>query len=117
MANKNTYDESRNELERSIDYGVSYDNINVRNVTFWIVLGLIIVIVMLFGVYNMYTYNQFLSQQQSAISSESHELKQIREEEHRKLNTLELIDEENMRYRIPIDSAITLIATDRYESP
>ncbi|MFO8029037.1 MAG: hypothetical protein R6U28_04180 [Cyclonatronaceae bacterium] len=97
------------ELEDSVTYGVSHDNINLRTVSFWIVLGIVMVVIILFGVYNMYTYNQFLSSQQAAINSEYHELEERRQRDREMLTGFELVDEENRRYRIPVDSAMTLM--------
>ncbi len=98
------------ELEQSISHGVSPDHINVRRVSFWFMAGIIIISVSLFGLYHFYSYNQFLSSQQAAIDTSYEELEKRLEEEQRILNTFELIDEEDRRYRIPIDSAMTLIA-------
>ncbi len=109
---KDQVNKENQDLEKSISLGVSEDNINLKAVSFWIVLGIVLVIIILFGVYNMYNYNQFLSSQQAAIDADYHELYQMREREHRMLNTFELVDEENRRYRIPIDSAMALIARD-----
>lgn len=112
MTKERTY-ENPEELNRSISQGVSSDNINLRTVTFWMVLGILMITVILYGLYNMYTYNQFLSSQQAAINAEYHELNWKREREQEKLNSFELIDEESRRYRIPIDSAMTIIVTQR----
>ncbi len=103
---------SKEEFDRSVSYGVSFDNVNLRTVSFWLILGTLIVTIILYGIYNMYAYNQFLSSERAAINVEFYELKERREQENRKLNTIELIDEEEGRYRIPIDSAMSLIATD-----
>ncbi|MBP3191072.1 hypothetical protein [Natronogracilivirga saccharolytica] len=97
------------DFEDSIQYGVSFDNVNLRTVSFWIVLGIIIVAIILYGVYNMYTYNQFLSSQQAAIEAEFHELEEMRERDQERLHSVSMVDEEEGRYRIPIDSAMTLI--------
>jgi hypothetical protein len=109
---KDTFNKDRQELERAISYGVSEDNINLKTVSFWIVLGILMVTIILYGVYNMYSYNQFLSSQEAAINAEFHELNRMRERDHRMLNTFEVVDEENQRYRIPIDSAMALIARE-----
>ncbi|TVQ74805.1 MAG: hypothetical protein EA363_01215 [Balneolaceae bacterium] len=109
---KDPVNKENQDLEKSIAFGVSEDNIDLKTVSFWIVLGIVLVIIILFGVYNMYNYNQFLSSQQAAIDAEYHELDRMRERDHRMLNTFELVDEENRRYRIPIDSAMALIARD-----
>lgn len=97
------------ELEDSVTYGVSHDNINLRTVSFWLVLGVVMVIIILFGVYNIYSYNQFLSSKQAAINSEYHELEDRRQRERQMLTAFELMDEESRRYRIPVDSAMTLM--------
>lgn len=108
-----SYNNEQEELKRSVSYGASFDNINLRSVTFWLIFGVLLVVIILYGLYNMYSYNQFLTTQETAINTEYQELAERREQEHEKLNSLELIDEENRRYRIPIDSAITLIANER----
>jgi hypothetical protein len=109
---KDNMDKYQKDIEKEISLGVSEDNVSIRTVSFWMVLGIVMVTIILFGLYNMYNYNQFLSSQQAAIDAEFHELKQRKEREHRMLNTVELVDEENRRYRIPIDSAMTLIARE-----
>ena len=109
---KDQVNKENQDLEKSITMGVSEDNVNLKTVSFWIVLGIVLVIIILFGVYNMYNYNKFLSTQQAAIDAEYHELNAMRERDHRMLNSFELVDEENRRYRIPIDSAMVLIARD-----
>ena len=109
---KEQVNKENQDLQKSIAFGVSEDNVDLKTVSFWIVLGIVLVIIILFGVYNMYNYNQFLSSQQAAIDAEYHGLNDMREREHRMLNTFELVDEENRRYRIPIDSAMALIARD-----
>lgn len=111
MANDRS-DKEHQYLEKSISSGFSDDYVNLKTVSFWIVLGIVIVTIILIGLYNMYNYNQFLSSQQAAINAEFHEMNQRKERDHRMLNTFELVDEDNRRYRIPIDSAMTLIARD-----
>ena len=111
MTKERIYKDHR-ELESSIFKGVTHDYVNLRTVAFWMILGIVMVTIILIGLYNMYTYNQFLSSQQAAINAEYHELEQRREQDRQKLSSFELIDEENRRFRIPVDSAMTLIATD-----
>jgi len=109
---KDQVNKENQDLEKSISFGVSEDNVSLKTVSFWIILGIVLVIITVFGVYNMYNYNKFLSTQQAAIDAEYHGLNDMRERDYRMLNTFELVDEENQRYRIPIDSAMTLIARD-----
>ena len=113
MTNENPYKNEQEELEQSISYGVSHDRVNLGTVSFWIVLGTLLVTVILYGLYQMYSYNQFLAVQQAAIQSEFHELENLRRQEHQLLHSFEIVDEEEGRYRIPIDSAMNLIVTDR----
>ncbi len=110
---KEPLNKKQQELENSISLGVSRDYINLRTVSFWMILGVVMVTIILVGLYHMYNYNQFLSSQQAAINAEYHELEQRRERDRQKLTSFEMIDEENRRYRIPVDSAMTLIIRDR----
>ncbi len=103
----------QDKLKSSISLGVTHDYVNLRTVAFWMILGIVMVTIILIGLYNLYNYNQFLSTQQAAINAEYHELEQLRERDRQKLTSFEMIDEENRRFRIPIDSAMTLIASDR----
>lgn len=100
----------REEFESSLLYGVSHDQINLRTVSFWIVLGIVIVVAAIIGVYHMYTYNQFLSSQRAAINAEFVDTEIRRQRDHRMLHSFEVTDEENRRFRIPIDSAMTLLS-------
>ncbi len=109
---KDQVNKKNQDLEKSISLGISEDNINLKTVSFWIILGIVMVIIIVFGVYNMYNYNKFLSTMQAGIDADYHGLNEMRERDHKMLNTFELVDEENRRYRIPIDSAMALIARD-----
>lgn len=109
MSNNPLNEKMREEFESSLLYGASHDRINLRTVSFWIVLGIIIVVLAIIGVYHMFTYNQFLSSQRAAINAEFIDTENRRQRDHRMLHTFEIIDEENLRFRIPIDSAMTLL--------
>ncbi len=109
---KDSFNKENRDLEKSISLGITEDYVNLKTVSFWIVLGIIMVTIILYGVYYMYNYNQFLSSQQAAIDAEYYELNQKRERDHQMLNTFEVVDEESRRFRIPIDSAMALIARD-----
>lgn len=99
-------------LQDAIDGGVMEDKISVKNISVWTVVLTIIVIVLCAIAFNLYKYFKFEQQFQQAINTEYRELNTLKKDALIKLETKELANEEAGLFRIPIDSAMTLIVRD-----
>lgn len=99
-------------LQDAIDGGVMEDKISVKRITVWTVVLTIIVIVLCAIAFNLYKYFKFEQQFQQAINTEYRELNTLRQNAFTKLETKDVVDEEAGFFRIPIDSAMTLIVRD-----
>lgn len=105
----NQYNISESDLEiRAMD-----DKLNIKRITFWAVLGIVIFAVLLGGVYFLYNYNKFVTTQEASMGSEHEQITRMKQESQEHLNSFGVIDEEEGRYHIPVDSAMTIYLETR----
>lgn len=111
MAEQRNPDRNRetDSLGTSINYGAAPDQMDFGAITRWLIGGIIVVAISLVGLYHMFNHYQFRASQRAVIEAEFRDVTERREREQQILNSFEVIDEEKGRYRIPIDSAISLI--------
>lgn len=100
------------DIAESLDYGVMLDNLNIRRLTFWSLLGIALVLIFVFALREMYQYNRQLSQEAASGSTEFYQVNQQKRADTETLNSFGVVDMENGIYRIPIDSAINEMAED-----
>lgn len=103
-------------LQDAIDGGVMEDKISVKRITFWTVILSVIVIVLCAIAFNLFKYFKFEQQFQQAVNTEYRELNNLRQNAFHILETKDVVDEEAGFFRIPIDSAMTLIVRDYKEN-
>jgi hypothetical protein len=103
-------------LQDAIDGGVMEDKISVKRITFWTVILTVIVIILCAIAFNLYKYFKFEQQFQQAVKTEYRELNNLRQNAFHILETKDVVDEEAGFFRIPIDSAMTLIVRDYKEN-
>lgn len=96
------------EISASIQHGVMYDKLNIRRLTFWSILGIVLVLLFIQALIEMYQFNRDISQE-AASSTEFYQVNQQNKEATETLNSFGVVDLENGIYRIPIDSAINEI--------
>ncbi len=96
----------------SLNYGVMLDQLNYKRLTFWSVLGVILVIIFVQGLFEMYEYSQQLTQESVSAESQYYQANQLKQEASEQLDSFGVVDLENGIYRIPIDSAINDIAAE-----
>lgn len=94
--------------ESDLSYGVMHDTHNIKNLTFWSVLGIVIFGVLLVGVFFMFQSNKMLFTEEASVRSEHQHVNRMKQQAEERLNSFGVIDEEQGIYHIPIDSAITL---------
>jgi len=105
-------DVSDEEFTKEIKFGAAYDKLKMGRLTFWTVFGTILVLIMIFGIMEVYDYTIFTNQRNVAEQSTFYEISELKEKDNETLNTFGVVDSENGIYRIPIDSAISITAKE-----
>ncbi|MDI6402227.1 hypothetical protein QLX67_09485 [Balneolaceae bacterium ANBcel3] len=110
--NNNTMEKkySQREFQHDIEEESGYSGIKTASVLF--VWGTLIVAVVLYGLYHFYTYQQFQESQRAALNAEYPDQTERIERDQQLLNSLERIPDSEDRFRIPVDSAFTLLTSD-----
>lgn len=106
------YDES---LESDIDHGVKSDSVYMRRVLFWVIFGIIVFVVVLYGVYQMYVTNKFFFQERAGTAVEFREVNELNRQAQQQLQSAGELDGEEGIYHIPIDSAINIYVREQQE--
>ncbi len=97
-----------NEFTHSIEKGVTDDVLNIKALTFWSIITVIYMIVMVYGGYQIYTYWGFKSKMDLAINAEYKELNSKISADQEHLNTFGIVNADSGVYRIPIENAFDL---------
>lgn len=97
---------------KSVEYGATYDNLNYKRLTFWSLFGTGVIVLFIVAVMFMYEYTRTSSLQTQSERSTFYNIEELRQNDQIKLNSFGVVDPNEGIYRIPIDSAITVIAID-----
>lgn len=97
----------------SIEYGVMLDQLNLKRLVFWSILGTVLVLIFVVALFEINQYNERLIQETTSANSEYYRVNQMKEEAKDQLESFGVVNLENGVYRIPIDSAISEIAADK----
>jgi transposase-like protein len=96
----------------AFEHGVMLDQLNIKRLTFWSVFGIILVLIFVQALFELYEYNQQLTQERVSAQSQYYQANQLKSEARQKLNSFGVVDLENGIYRVPIDSVINEMAAD-----
>ncbi|MDX1586386.1 MAG: hypothetical protein R3222_06570 [Balneolaceae bacterium] len=94
-----------------VKYGATFDNLNYRRLTFWSIFGLATILVFVLAIIYVYDYTMS-SMEQRADRTQYYEIEQLKENDQIILESYGVVDPEEGIYRIPVDSAISLIANE-----
>lgn len=100
------------EFAVAVSHGVMSDELNYNKLIFWSTLGTALVVIFVIGLVYFSQYSLFETQREVSNQSVYSEIKDLKAEQDQQLNSFGVVDLEEGRYRIPIDSAINRIATD-----
>lgn len=100
------------ESSYSVNYGVTPDRLDNRRLFGLIFIGILIVSVMIGGVQILFNYYSYAGSRVAAETAVFFELEDIRARDKELLTTFGVVDSDNGVYRVPVDSAITLILED-----
>jgi len=98
------------EFMESVEHGVEGDDLNYKRLFFWTSIGLVLLAVFLYTLVNMFDYTQFVIGEKTAADSQFSQIHDLKQHEQKVLHSFGVVDQEQGLYRIPIDSAITLVA-------
>lgn len=101
------------EVAESVEYGVMFDDLNIKRLVFWSVFGIILVLIFVKALFEMYQYNTRSIQETVSANSEYYQVNQLKRDARDQLNSFGVVNLENGIYRIPIDSAINEIAAEK----
>lgn len=99
-------------FEDSVRFGVADDVINYRKLFFWSAIGTAVVAVVVTVIINIYDTTMLTASRKAAEKSVYYDIGELREKDQARLGSYGLVDAENGIYRIPVDSAITLIVEE-----
>jgi hypothetical protein len=102
---------SDQEVEESLNHGVMSDKLNYRRLLFWSLFGLAIFVVFVYSLTGMYSYNTFMTQQELNSKTQWTQINELHANEQQQLNSFGMVNADENIYRIPIDSAISLMAS------
>lgn len=97
---------------KSVEYGATFDKLNYNRLTFWSLFGTGVIVLFIVAVMFMYEYTRTSSLQTQSERSTFYNIEEMQHNNQIKLNTFGVVDPDEGIYRIPIDSAITVIAID-----
>ncbi len=96
----------------SVEYGATFDNLNYNRLTFWSVFGTAVILIFIISIMFIHEYTRTSALQRSDESSLYYDINELQEQEKETLETFGVVDPEEGIYRIPIDSAITIMSNE-----
>jgi hypothetical protein len=96
----------------SLNYGVTPDKLNNKKLFGLFLAGIILVVVLVYISMTLFNYYAFTSSQAAAESAVFYEIEDLKAQDKQLLTTFGVIDEESGLFRVPVDTAITLILED-----
>jgi hypothetical protein len=106
------YKLSVEDLRKDIALGVVPDDLNDGKLFRLFFAGILIVSAMVFFAAELYRYIDFKTSFQAAVAAQYPELQRLQARHTNELASVAVLDSTKGIYRIPVDSAITLILND-----
>lgn len=100
------------ELYQYVQHGVQDDTLDYKKLIFWTSFGAAIVLTTIMALVQFSQASFFNAQQKTSINSQYPEITEQRAQQQETLNSFGVVDLENGIYRIPIDSAISNMASE-----
>lgn len=96
----------------SVEYGATFDKLNYNRLTFWSVFGTTVIVIFIISIMFIHEYTRTSALQRSDESSLYYDINELQEQDKETLETFGVVDPEEGIYRIPIDSAMTIISNE-----
>ncbi len=104
--------EASDDFARNVEYGAAFDNLNYRRLTFWSIFGTAVILIMIMAIMVVHDFTVSGAEQARAAESTFYNIEQLQQMERTRLSTFGVVDPDEGIYRIPIDSAITIMAQE-----
>lgn len=106
------YKLSVEDLRKEIEVGVVPDNLNDRKLFGLFLAGILLVVAMVLFAAELYRYVDFKTSFNAAVAAQYPELQRLEARHADELTSVAVLDSTKGVYRIPVDSAITLIVNE-----
>jgi hypothetical protein len=103
------------DFSEALNEGVMPDKLNLKYISFWSVIGIATVIVLIVIAAELFSYFYFKRSFETSVASEYAEITRLKTQASERLGSFGVIDDEAGKYHIPVDSAFTLIL-DEYNN-
>jgi hypothetical protein len=100
------------DFAKSVEFGATFDHLNYNRLTFWSLFGTTVIVLFVVAIMFMYEYTRTSALQDRAEQSIYYNIEQLQRTDQLKLDSFGVVDPDEGIFRIPIDSAITIMATD-----
>lgn len=104
--------DATDEFIESVNYGANFDKLNYRRLIFWSIFGIAVMIIIIQSIMFIHDYTKSSATILRSEQSQFYEIDEMKLNDQQILNSFGVVDPEAGIYRIPIDSAITLIANE-----
>ena len=104
--------EASEKFSESVSYGADPDRLNYPRLIFWSLFGTGIVLFTVLAIMAVYNYTITSAEQSRAAESQFYNISELEARDRATLESFGVVDLEAGIYRIPIDSAMTLIAEE-----
>lgn len=104
--------EATDEFIKSVEYGATFDILNYGRLTFWSAFGTVSVVLFIVGIMFMHEYNRTSAIQERFQQSIFYDIEEIQQRDRARLESFGVVDIDEGIYRIPIDSAITILTNE-----
>lgn len=101
-----------NEIERSIQLGVTEDTLDMKMLVKWTMITVIIMFSLILIAMNLLSYHSQRIAEETAISTRYNNLMDLRSNNDKLLNSYGVVDAEKGVYHITIEKAIDAVAND-----
>lgn len=103
---------SDEESKHSVSLGATPDSLDYKKLFGLFFAGIFLTVVLIIIAVNLFNYYAFKQSQNAAESAVFYELQDIKNRDHEILTTFGVVDAETGTYRVPVDSAVTLVLED-----
>src|SRR5690554_2330770 len=106
------YLEANDAFIDSVSYGVVKDTLNYKRLTFWTIVGTVMLVTIVLSVIGIHGYTTGSAWQSQSESNQFFDLENNRETDKATLESFGVVDPDAGVYRIPIDDAIDIIVNE-----
>ena len=104
--------EASEDFVKSVEYGATFDKLNYPRLVFWSIFGTVTILIFIVAIMYIHDYTRSSSAQDGAQRSQFYNIEELQQKDRARLESFGVVDPDEGIYRIPIDSAITLIANE-----